>query len=256
MINIAIIGIFGRMGQEISSAIFKDNNFNLSAGFCRQEHLSNNTNSLTFLSDNIDEVITRSDVIIDFSNPKLSLAVARAARKHKKNYICGTTGFSEAEFLALKKLADKTVFIWGSNMSIGINLLISLIKKSANLLGNEFDTEILEMHHRHKKDAPSGTALALGQAVAEARNLEFSKVSKLSREGVNNSRAKNEIGFATLRGGSVIGNHEVIFANDSEIISFAHQACDRSIFAKGALKAALWSQNQARGFYLIEDIFN
>ncbi len=103
---------------------------------------------------------------------------------------------------------------------------------------------------------PSGTALALGQAVAEARNLEFSEVSKLSREGVNNSRPKNEIGFATLRGGSVIGNHEVIFANDSEIISFAHQACDRSIFAKGALKAALWSQNQARGFYLIEDIFN
>jgi 4-hydroxy-tetrahydrodipicolinate reductase len=257
MINIAIIGIFGRMGQEISQEISKNTNFNLVSGLCRKNQLQKHSgNKAYFLSDNIEEVVSKADIIIDFSNVELSLEVAKIARFHKKNYICGTTGFSDTEFKSLRNLADNSVFIWGSNMSIGINLLISLINKSCNILGNDFDTEIIEMHHRNKKDSPSGTAISLGKEIATAKNLDFNKVAKLSREGTKNIRADNEIGFASFRAGAVIGNHEVVFANDSEIISLKHEACDRSIFAKGSLKAALWSVSKENGFYNIKDIFN
>lgn len=256
MINIAIIGIFGRMGQEISKEVAKSDNFNLISGLCKKTQLTNNTFSKELLlSSDINEVISGVDVVIDFSNPDLSLEVANAANKKHINYICGTTGFTDEQFTKLKILAENSVFIWGSNMSIGINLLLALIKKSSSILGDQFNAEIIEMHHKYKKDSPSGTAISLGKAIADSRNHDFNKVAKLSREGILAERSNDEIGFATLRGGSVIGDHQVIFAEDSEIITLGHKACDRAIFAKGALKAALAAQNKANGFYNIQDIF-
>jgi len=237
--KIGIIGATGRMGQTIVSEITKDDKVTLVSGFGRHESGDSGFDlGGVITSDNLEDVIGAADAIIDFSSPELTLTAAEIAGRLGKTYICGTTGFTDEEFARFQSLAKNSAFLWGSNMSIGINLLISLIKQSCKVLDSEFDTEIVEMHHRYKKDAPSGTAISLGKAVAEAKGLDFNQVAQLSREGIMDERARDEIGFATLRGGSVIGDHTVIFAEDNERIELTHKAVNRNIFARGAIKAA------------------
>jgi len=262
--KIGIIGATGRMGLSIMEEIAKDDGLELVSGFARYEdknsgvdlgELAFNKKNGILTSANLEEVIAAADSIIDFSSIELTLQAAEIASKLGKTYVCGTTGFNEEQFSKFQSFANNSAFLWSSNMSIGINLLTALIKQACKTLDSDFDTEIIEMHHRYKKDAPSGTAISLGKAIAEAKGLDFDKVAQLSREGIIEPRAKDEIGFATLRGGSVIGDHTVIFAEDNERIELSHKAVSRNIFAKGALRAAKWSNSKEPGLYSIQDMF-
>ncbi|MBL6621834.1 MAG: 4-hydroxy-tetrahydrodipicolinate reductase [Rickettsiales bacterium] len=261
--KIGIVGATGRMGFAIANEILKDDNLHLVSGFGRvlNKDKTIDLGELIFgkknnviISDNLEKVVEPADVIIDFSAATLSLETARIAKKYKKIYICGTTGFTDDELQELKSLAVNSPFLWASNMSIGVNLITKLVKIAAANLADSYDTEISETHHRYKKDAPSGTALSIGKAIAEAKNLNFDEVANISRSGNNLDRKKNEIGFAAIRGGSVIGDHKVAFISDNEKIEISHNALDRSIFASGAIYAAKLLQGKKAGFYTIQDL--
>lgn len=261
--KISIIGCTGRMGCAVLNEALKDPSITISGGFGRYNdkasgvpfsEITGNNNFNIKTSHSIADATIESNIIIDFSTPTLSLEAAEIAAAQKKTFISGTTGFTNKEFQTLEKYSKDTPILWSSNMSIGINLLNILISQTCNILDDNFDTEILEMHHKFKKDAPSGTAITLGKTIANAKNLDFDKVAKLSREGRECDRKKDEIGFATLRGGSVVGDHSVIFTNDNERIEISHKAINRNIFAAGALRAAKWAQNQEPGFYSMQDV--
>lgn len=195
-----------------------------------------------------------ADVLIDFSTPETSLALAAVAAQSQTAHVIGTTGFSEEDLAALRKFGDETVVVQSGNMSLGLNLMAALVRKVARTLGEEFDIEVLEMHHRQKVDAPSGTALMLGRAAAEGRDEELSERAVRTRDGVTGARRAGDIGFATLRGGTVVGDHSVIFAGNQERIVLQHVAEDRNLFAKGAVRAALWAKGQPAGFYSMADV--
>lgn len=240
--KIAIIGITGRMGQAILAAAEDYNNITILGGYAKD------TNT------DLNAIIQSADAIIDFSAPELSLQAIAIAAEHKKIYVCGTTGFTNEEFELFKTIGHTTTTLWASNMSIGVNVLNILAEQAAKMLKN-YDAEIVEMHHRNKKDSPSGTAITLGKHIAKARGVNFDKVAVKSREGITTEiRNRDEIGFATLRGGSVIGDHSAIFAGNNDTITISHHAQDRSIFASGAIDAAIWCQNKSHGFYSIQDM--
>ena len=179
---------------------------------------------------------------------------ARLAAKSGTAHIIGTTGFDAASEAAIAEAAKKTAIVKAGNMSLGVNLLVALTKQVAAALGNDFDIEIVEMHHRMKVDAPSGTALMLGDAAASGRKIALADHSVRARDGHTGPRKPGDIGFATLRGGSVVGDHTVIFAGEGERIELTHRAADRGIFARGAVKAALWAKGRAPGLYAMTDV--
>ena len=201
--------------------------------------------------DDAEALIKKSDAVIDFTSPEVSLGFARLAAKHKKIHVIGTTGFTEAQLAELKKLASKTPIFWSPNMSIGVNLACILTQKAAELLDASYDIEILEMHHRYKKDSPSGTALLFGEAAANGRKTKFTRNVKHDRSG---ERKVGDIGYAVLRGGSVIGDHSVIFAGDNDRIEITHKSSSRDIYASGAIKAAMWLKTKKPGFYNMKDM--
>ena len=172
----------------------------------------------------------------------------------KKILVSGTTGLNSTQKKALINAGESTRIVWSANMSVGVNLLMALVEQAAAKLGPEADIEIVEMHHRHKVDAPSGTALALGEAAARGRKVSFADVSVRSRDGITAARKEGVIGFAALRGGDVIGDHTVIFASQGERIELSHKASDRDIFAKGALVATEWVASKPNGFYTMRDV--
>ncbi len=196
-----------------------------------------------------------ADAIIDFTAPAATVDLARMAAEKGLVHVIGTTGCSAEDEAALTQAAGAGARIVKSgNMSLGVNLLASLVEKAAAALGPEFDIEVLEMHHRHKVDAPSGTALLLGDAAAQGRGIDLDTNSIRARDGHTGARPDGAIGFATLRGGSVIGEHSVIFAGPSERIALSHKAEDRSLFANGALKAVSWAWDKAPGYYTMSDV--
>jgi 4-hydroxy-tetrahydrodipicolinate reductase len=194
------------------------------------------------------------DAVIEFSIPDTTIAHAAHAAEIGCAHIIGTTGLDAAQNETLKGFGEKTTIVYASNMSLAVNILFALTRQVAALLDDEFDIEIVEMHHRHKVDAPSGTALSLGWAAAGGRGASFDDVAMLSREGQVGPRKRGEIGFATLRGGDVTGDHSVIFAADGERLELSHKASSRQIFARGAVRAALWSQGQNPGLYSMSDV--
>ena len=208
----------------------------------------------TIITNNLEDCFEKSDVIIDFSSPELTLLCAKLASVYGKTLVSGTTGFTLEQKQKLRDYSSDAVIIWSSNMSIGVNLLLTLSEKVANILHDDYDIEILEAHHRNKVDAPSGTALCLGEAVAKGRGLDFGKVLRRTRDGIIGKRNKEEIGFASLRGGDVIGDHSVIFCGDGERVELTHKASNRIIYAKGAIRAAIWSKDQKNGFYSMRDV--
>ncbi len=210
-----------------------------------------------FINDNIDKALENADAIIDFSSPQNSILLANQAAKLGLVHIIGTTGFSLAQEEEIAQAAKNgAIIVKSGNMSLGVNLLASLVKKAANTLDEDFDIEIVEMHHRHKVDAPSGTAILLGQAAADGRDVDLEKNSIRSRDGIIGERKEGTIGFATLRGGSVIGEHSVIFAGSAERIELTHKSEDRSLFAKGAIKAALWARDKKPAVYSMFDVLD
>jgi 4-hydroxy-tetrahydrodipicolinate reductase len=195
-----------------------------------------------------------SDCVIDFTVAAVAAQHAQLAAQAGKALVLGTTGLTAAAKEAVAAAAKSVCIVQASNFSVGVNVLFALTEKLASTLGPDFDIDILEMHHRHKVDAPSGTALSLGEAAAAGRKVDLQKVGKWTREGQVGARPVGEIGFATLRGGDVVGDHTVIFAADGERIELGHKASSRVVFARGAVRAALWTKGHAAGLYSMKDV--
>ena len=199
--------------------------------------------------DDLGRVISKADVVIDFSAHSATPAIASICAESKKAIVIGTTGHSDAEKKAIEDAQSVIPMVWASNFSTGVNALFWLARKAAEILGADYDLEIVEMHHRMKKDAPSGTAKSLAKILADARKLELEKAARHGRKGIVGERSASEIGIHSMRGGDVVGDHTVIFANTGERLELTHKASSREAFANGALRAALWVVKQKPGIY-------
>jgi 4-hydroxy-tetrahydrodipicolinate reductase len=261
--RLVVAGAGGRMGRTLVKAIADSKGFALAGALedVRSPLLGWDAGVLAGLGENgikltgtLEPLIDQADGIVDFTAPGATLAFAALAGKHRKVHIIGTTGLSAADEAKIKDAAKSAVIVKSGNMSLGVNLLAALAKRVAKTLDNSFDIEILEMHHNQKVDAPSGTALLLGRAAAEGRGIDLDKQKVASRDGHTGVRKPGDIGFAALRGGSVVGEHSVIFAGPAERVELVHKAEDRMIFASGALHAAAWARTQKPGLYSMADV--
>ncbi|MCV3210251.1 4-hydroxy-tetrahydrodipicolinate reductase [Mesorhizobium sp. YC-39] len=246
-IRIAIAGARGRMGRQMIEAVEADRRLTLAACFHRPDVAGDGLVSR-------DEALAAADVVIDFTTPAASAALAQScAARGGPALVIGSTGF-DAAALATIATASKTIaIVRAGSYSLGLNMLVGLVEQAARVLGpGDCDIEILEAHHRHKVDAPSGTALMLGEAAARGRGVELDAVTR--RDGITGARPQGEIGFAVLRGGGIVGEHSVSFCAESEIVTLAHAAQDRSMFARGAIAAALWVAGRRPGEYDMRDV--
>lgn len=206
------------------------------------------------VTDDALEAFSKAQAVIDFTAPEATLEFAALAAQARAVHVIGTTGMSETQIAQLEPAARHAAIVRAGNMSLGVNLLVQLTKKVAAALDEDFDIEVIEAHHHHKVDAPSGTALMLGEAAAEGRGVTLSDVSDSGRDGITGARKRGDIGFSAIRGGDIVGEHDVLFAAAGERIVLRHMATDRAIFARGALKAALWGQDKAPGQYDMVDV--
>jgi 4-hydroxy-tetrahydrodipicolinate reductase len=204
--------------------------------------------------DDLKALVAASDVLVDFSSPHALEANLDACVAAGRPVVVGTTGFEERHHFLIDNAAQDIAVLQTGNMSLGVTMLAALVRQAASQLGDDWDIEIVEMHHRHKVDSPSGTALLLGEAAAGGRNIELTANSERGRDGITGARTTGAIGFASLRGGSVAGDHIVIFASDNERIELIHRAENRGIFARGAVKAAMWLSGQKAGRYGMNEV--
>jgi 4-hydroxy-tetrahydrodipicolinate reductase len=195
-----------------------------------------------------------SDAVIDFTAPAISVKHAELAAQAEAVLVLGTTGLDKEQDAAIARAAQHTAIVQAANMSLGVNVLMELVERAARMLDADYDLEIVEMHHRYKVDAPSGTALALGKAAAKGRAVDLDAVAQKVRDGITGPRRRGDIGFATLRGGDVAGEHSVVLAGDGERIELTHRATNREVFARGAIKAALWARGKPPGLYSMRDV--
>lgn len=261
--RIAISGASGRMGQMLISQVTGSDRLVLAGAIEREGHawlgrdvgeaMGGAALGVTVTAD-ARSVIAEADAVIDFTAPAATVRFAAMAAESGTVHVIGTTGMSENDISALDDTAQKTVIIRAGNMSLGVNLLTQLTKRVAAALDEDYDIEIIEAHHNQKVDAPSGTALMLGEAAAEGRGVSLDDVSDRGRDGITGARRRGDIGFAAIRGGDIVGEHDVLFAAAGERIILRHVASDRSVFARGALKAALWGQGRAPGAYDMLDV--
>ena len=255
--KVGILGAGGRMGQRIAIEIFsKKYNAELGAAVEREGSplLGIEVGNDIAITDDRDAAFKTCDVMIDFTSPEASLHHAALASQYKRPLVVGTTGLGPVEEAGLKAAALKTAVFYAANMSLGVNLLLSLVEQAAAKLNTEFDIEIFEAHHRHKEDAPSGTALALGHAAAKGRGIRLEDAMIPTRIGHTGPRIPGSIGMSVFRGGDVVGDHTVTFAGMGERLELSHKASDRAIFAQGAVKAALWLKDKPAGFYSMRDV--
>jgi len=206
------------------------------------------------LSADLWAMAAQADGILDFTVPAATIANAAIAAERSLVHVIGTTGLSASDEIVIKGITNRAVVVKSGNMSLGVNILAALVKRAAKALDQSFDIEIVEMHHRAKVDAPSGTALMLGEAAASGRGISLKGHSARGRDGITGARKSGDIGFASLRGGTVVGDHSVIFAAPSERLTLSHHAEDRMLFAYGALKAALWAHGKKPGLYTMADV--
>jgi 4-hydroxy-tetrahydrodipicolinate reductase len=206
------------------------------------------------LSGDLDRVIDEFDVLIDFTHPSVTLKNLEICRRAGKAMVIGTTGLSQEEKQQLAAAAKDIPLVFAANFSVGVNLCLKLLDTAARVLGDEVDIEIIEAHHRHKVDAPSGTALRMGEVVAEALGRDLREVAVYGREGQTGARERQTIGFATVRAGDIVGDHTVLFAADGERVEITHKASSRMTFAKGAVRAALWLDGREAGLYDMQDV--
>lgn len=261
--RLIVLGAGGRMGRNLVRAITETKGIALAAAIegPASPLLGQDSGTLAGLPANgivleadLAGAAAAADGIIDFTIPAVSVGASRLAAQHGLVHVIGTTGFSASDEAAVAEAARKAIIVKSGNMSLGVNLLAALVKRVAATLDEDFDIEIVEMHHRAKVDAPSGTALLLGEAAARGRGIMLNDRSVRARDGHTGARRPGDIGFATLRGGSVVGDHTVMFAGPDERIELTHKAGDRMIFARGAIKAALWANGQAPGLYSMADV--
>jgi 4-hydroxy-tetrahydrodipicolinate reductase len=263
-VKIAVTGAGGRMGRTLLRLIHDTPGAVIAGGIEAKgsPHVGTDLGTLAGLgepigmaaSDDALAIIKDADALIDFSVPSASVEFAGLAAQARIVHVIGTTGFLDADEARIAAASRHATIIKAGNMSLGVNLLASLVRQAARALDPSWDIEIVEMHHRHKVDAPSGTALLLGEAAAEGRGISLKDHSERGRDGQTGARAEGAIGFAALRGGSVVGDHQVIFATESERITLGHIAEDRAIFARGALRAAIWGQGKGPGLFNMADV--
>jgi 4-hydroxy-tetrahydrodipicolinate reductase len=261
--KIAITGAGGRMGRTLTRIVHQTDGCTVAGGIEAEgsPFVGEDMGTLAGIgaigvavSDDPLGVFAAVDGVLDFTAPAASVGFAGLAAQARIVHVIGTTGFGAADEDRIAAAARHATIVKSGNMSLGVNLVAALTRKIAATLGEEFDIEIVEMHHRHKVDAPSGTALLLGRAAAEGRKITLEQRSVRSRDGHTGARQRGDIGFAALRGGSVVGEHTVVFAGEAERIEIAHKAESRDIFARGAVRAALWARGRAPGIYTMADV--
>lgn len=254
VLKVGIAGIRGRMGQALQQAIEGDARVTLAAASARTTNDIPLPTGCYARQYSPQELAAACDAVIDFTHPDYSLELAQAVAEMKKTHIIGTTGFSDSDIKQLQMAAKHAVIVWSGNMSMGVSVVASLVEQTARALGVEYDIEISEMHHRHKKDAPSGTSLMLAQAAAKGRGIKLADAERMYGKGMIGERERGTIGLSVRRGGDVVGEHEVLFAGEGEVISIRHQGFNRQIYARGAIAAALWAKGKPAGFYSMRDV--
>lgn len=261
--GIVVTGASGRMGRQLLSMIAASDKARLAGALERPGHpwigrdageaMGTTPLGVTVTDDPV-EAFARAQAVIDFTAPAATVGYAALAAQARAVHVIGTTGLAPEDLTRISAAARHACIIRAGNMSLGVNLLTVLVKKVAQALDPDWDIEIVESHHRHKVDAPSGTALMLGQAAAEGRGISLDDHSARGRDGVTGPRRPGDIGFAVLRGGDIVGEHEVLFAGEGERLILRHVATDRALFARGALRAALWGQDRPPGEYDMRDV--
>ncbi len=262
-LRLVVVGAAGRMGRALIRAVSEHQGCTLHAALEREHAptIGQDAGILAGLPANgcalthdVHAAFAGADGVLDFTTPLASVLFARVAAEHGLVHVIGTTGFNADEMTSLEEAAHRARIVQSGNFSLGVNLLAALVNKAAQVLGPDWDIELLEMHHKMKVDAPSGTALLLGEAAASGRNIRLEDAAVHTRDGHTGARKQGSIGFQSLRGGSVVGDHTVLFAGAGERIELRHIAEDRALFAQGALKAALWAQTQPPGLYDMQDV--
>ncbi|WP_132997875.1 4-hydroxy-tetrahydrodipicolinate reductase [Sulfitobacter pontiacus] len=261
--GIVITGASGRMGQMLIGQVSASDRVHLAGAVERAGHAwvgqdigvaVGGTAVGVIVTDNAAEAMQGAQAVIDFTAPEATLAFAKIAADAGVVHVIGTTGMTDAQIGALDGPAKQTVIVRAGNMSLGVNLLTQLTKRVAAALDEDFDIEVIEAHHNQKVDAPSGTALMLGEAAAEGRGVALADVSDRGRDGITGARKRGDIGFTAIRGGDIVGEHDVMFAAAGERIILRHIASDRAVFARGAIKAAVWGQGKPAGAYDMLDV--
>jgi len=253
-INIAITGCLGRMGQQLIKSSKSNKNFKLVA-LTENKYINKKISGIK-LDLNTSQTFKKTDVIVDFTVPKCTLEVLKIASKLKKKVVIGTTGFTEKEENLIKKYSKKIAILKAGNMSLGINMLMYLTEIVSGTLGDDYLSKVFEVHHKHKKDYPSGTALMLGKGIANGKNKNIYKL--IGKKFLNKKSFPygNKINFNSIRKGEVIGEHEVKFSNGKEIVKLNHEAFDRTLYSNGALTAAKWLTSKKTGLYSMRDLLN
>jgi 4-hydroxy-tetrahydrodipicolinate reductase len=262
-VDLIIAGCGGRMGQTLLDVIAGDENLNLTGALEHEEspligqpvtEVEDNLDSDVTIQAEPDQVMDGHSILVDFTRPEATREFLEAARNHQAKLVIGTTGLTEEDHRLLEDVSEQTAIVRAPNMSVGINLLLDIVDQTTRCLGDDFDVEITEMHHRHKEDAPSGTANLLAERVAKSRHEDLDDVKKIGREGFEGERDPDEIGISSLRGGDVVGDHTVIFAGEGERIELTHKASSRKTFARGALRAAHFLRSRERGLFSMKEV--
>lgn len=262
-VRIAITGAAGRMGKTLIEAVAQNPQAELSAAIERPDSAAIGSdagelaglgkNGITIVGD-LAQVINDFDVLIDFTAPAATVANAQSCAEANKKMVIGTTGCSDIDKATIAESAAMSAICMASNFSTGVNLCFKLLREAAGVLGDDYDVEIVEAHHRHKVDAPSGTALSMGESVAEGKGRNLADVALYAREGQVGPRPEKEIGFATVRGGDVVGDHTVMFMADGERVEISHKASSRMSFGRGAVRAAVWIAAKHKGLFDMQDV--
>ncbi|RJT23095.1 4-hydroxy-tetrahydrodipicolinate reductase [Buttiauxella izardii] len=264
-VRVAIAGAGGRMGRQLIQAALQLDGVTLGAALERTGsslvgsdagELAGVAKTGVVVSDSLDAVVNDFDVFIDFTRPEGTLNHLAFCRQHGKGMVIGTTGFDDAGKQAITDASREVPIVFAANFSVGVNVMLKLLEKAAKVMGDYTDIEIIEAHHRHKVDAPSGTALAMGEAIAHAMDKDLKECAVYSREGYTGERVPGTIGFATVRAGDIIGEHTAMFADIGERIEISHKASSRMTFANGAVRSALWLKSKKNGLYDMRDVLD
>ena len=263
MLRIAVTGAGGRMGRTLIEACHQSQQCQLTAAFERLDSTLSGvdsgelsgigSNNIKIITD-IDSAIDQFDVMIDFTSVDSTLDHIETCKQYGKKLIIGTTGFTSEQKIIIEQASQDIAIVFAPNMSVGVNLCLKLLQMAAKVMGDDADIEIIEAHHRHKVDAPSGTALRMGEVVAETLGRNLDECAVYGREGHTGARDSKTIGFETIRAGDIVGDHTVMFATEGERVEITHKASSRMTFAKGAIRAAIWLQNKDKGLFDMQDV--
>lgn len=263
--RVAIIGASGRMGKNLIDAVNQRDGLTVSAAIERPDssligadagEVSGVGKLGVTIVGALEDVVNDFDVLIDFTTPATTVHNLQVCAEHNKKIVIGTTGFDDAGLAAIDKAAESIAVIFAANFSVGVNLCLKLLKQAAEVLNDGYDIEVIEGHHRHKVDAPSGTALRMGEVVADTLGRDLKECAVYGREGITGARDPNTIGFATVRAGDIVGDHTVLFATEGERVEITHKASSRMAFAKGAAHSCEWIADKSAGLFDMQDVLN